>query len=539
MFSQRGSMHRPFLLASLIAALLAAGSLTLAVFRPALAAEVKECRTLPDADCLIEIGVSLRLGGKPGQANEVIASKLMSVRRFKEVREIVQHRTQVGADGRVGLGRRIARIQLLVLLEQGVDLEEAMRRVPNADAGILYLTALNLLGQDVDGGPGDQHVPSPAPQEGELVGRIATRIMEMREGQSNLGLAWNLSNAANLFAAVDDPDGARRAVAMLPAAGVSASLSEEAFRVGGAVELVATLDRLGILKPANMLVAAGAAQRPEDAQGLIARAFSVAAGQTPWPDFTTMYDAVRRSQGLGHTRQSLDLARRMAVLAVETRYPFEVFGNLDAARALLVAGADRSEVSASLDRAESLFPDNPSSIAAIGLVSGPMRWGGSGLEVEAKTQLASVSAGIGDLERAKRMLQGIDEPASWLGLDYPTLPRPAADELLAIAEQQLSPHDHAYVIGQFVRFASFLESPPANQEWALRRARDLFLTGEIEGRHAEAIFTAIILAGHREGDERLTADALARMAQWALDERDPRGLVSAGILFEVVGRSRE
>jgi hypothetical protein len=419
-------------------------------------------------------------------------------------------------------------------LGQGEDLRRIVRQTPGIGAGVLHLTALNLLGHDVDGFPDDASLRPPGPKERALVAEIAATIIKKTGGMRAEGAHIYLADAANLYAEIGDSVGVQRAVALLPWGDGSVMLSQLAFEVGGVNEIVADLDRLGLLKPTNLLAAAGAAHDPKQAKAFIERAYTIAAGREPWPDFRTVGRVVERSRTLGYADQALTLARKTAVLASVTRFPFEAFANLDAAQALLDAGARSDEVRTGLDRAERLFPSDPDTVVAFGLVGGPMSWERAGLQDEAMAKLAYLNARLGDMDGAKRALDRTKDPTQWHGLDDMSMPRPTIDTILDFAAQRLTADEHAYLVGQTVRMAAILERPATDHDWALRRARILFETGEIEGKHAEAIYTAIAVVAWQTGDEALKSAALARMARWALHARDPAGILAAGILFEAL-----
>lgn len=527
-------MCRPILLLAHSLVLVVLVGVAARGFEPAMAGEYSDCRDRPDADCLIDIGVALYLDSRLENADPKLVSSLISVGRIDEARAVSSVIKNARPVFRSLIEGAFTRLQLRRALAQGEDIRGIIRETPGISAGILHLTALNLLGHDVDGFPDDVSLHPPGPKERALVADIAAAIIEKTNGMRAEGAHTYLADAANLYAEIGDAVGVREAIARLTPGDGIVLLSQQAFELGGVEEIVANLDRLGLLKPTNLLAAAGAAHDPKQARLFIERAYTIAAGQEPWPDFKAIGRVVERSRTLGHADQALALARKMAVLASETRFPFEVFANLDAAHALLDTGAGSEEVRTGLDRAERLFPADPDTVVAFGLVSGPMRWEGAGLKDEAMARFAYLNARLGDLDRAKRALERIEDTAQWHGLDDAPMPRPSIDAILDFAAERLSADEHAYLVGQTVRMAAILERPATDRDWSLQRARLLFETGDIAGKHADQIYTAIAVVAWQTGDEALKSAALTRRARWALDARDSPAILAAGILFEAL-----
>jgi hypothetical protein len=461
------------------------------------------------------------------------------VGRIAEARAIISTMSNAQPVVRVGLARTVARYQLREALAKGDNLREIVQEDPDIDSGLLHLTALNLLGQNVDGVPIASSPNPPGPVELAVVADIAALIVEQSEGKPPEIAQGNLVNAANLFALVGDSAGVQRSIQRMPPGDGVFQVSEQAFEVGGVEIIMAHLDQLGPMSFVNLLNAASAARDPELAMALIERAYTLEQTKERWPDFGGMQRTVLRSRELGYGDLALHLARDMAALASETRFPFEAFANLDAAHALLDAGAGPDEVSEALDRAEGLMPTDPDTHVAIGMVSGVMAWEASGLKDEAMATLAYLRARLGEIALAKRALEQVDDPLNWHGLDDAYMPRPAIDAILDLAALHMDADNHAFLVGQTIRMASVLERPATDHEWARRQAKRLFETGEPKGEHANAINSAIAFVASQVGDEALKAAALDRMARRALDSRDPTAIIEAGVQFEVLGRARK
>lgn len=214
-----------------------------------------------------------------------------------------------------------------------------------------------------------------------------------------------------------------------------------------------------------------------------------------------------------------------------------VFDQINAADALLVGGADQSKVLARLDRAEALFPSDPHKIMAVGFNAGPISWNSFGLSDSARASIADIAAGVGDLERATRMVEAMEEPVEgWTSLALEDLPLHVRDEILAAATATLSEDEARYVVSEFALRAVQPDQDRAEATWALDLARTI-ADRAVEGSHGSTVPVAVALVANRAGDENLETAAVMSFARRALADRDASGLISAGHLLAENARS--
>lgn len=537
---RRGIIRHPALLILLVSVTLAAMIVVLAGETHPDADEVTACRNNVTSDCLIGTGVLLMSQSRSQRTNTRPGSQLSSLNRFEQAQALYHQfaldsgSTEEAAS--VTALRATSTHQLLSALSKGLDLDEALVRVPYAHAGNLWLAGLKLLGDDPYGLRPFHSGEQPPPRNSSLVAAMASRIVLWVEIGSPKSSAWELEYAAELRARLGDRAGVLEVLQLMQSNAQSLRLSENVFKVAGVDTVLAMLQRSEESYPHSLLAAAGAAARNEGTEALLSEAFDIFANRKIWPEFGLMERVVLRSADLGYLTHAQSLAERMAALADTTEYPFEVFAHIHTAKSLYLAGAEPMDVKARLDVAESLFPADPSKVVAVGLIGGPMQWENSGLAREARWQIASVAANIGDLDRARRMLDGLDEPVTaWLGIVAENLPVPCLSQLMVFAQEQLQPHDYAYVAGQFARRAATSDRSAQHHVWALEMTRELASSGQTKGERSVQIHTSLARVSCDSGDEALCRQLAASMADEAFIRRDGAALVHAGYLFAVYG----
>jgi len=535
-----GIIRRPVFLILLVSVTLAAMMVVLAEETDPYADEVTACRINVTSDCLIGTGVLLMSQYRSQRTDTRPGSQLSSLYRFEQAQALYhQFALDNGATeeaASVTAFRATSTHQLLSALDEGLDLDEALVRVPYAYAGNLWLAGLELLGDDPYGLRPFHSGEPPSSHSSSLVAAMASRIVLWVETGPPKSAAWELQFATELRARLGDQAGVLEVLQLMESNAQSKRLSEHVFKVAGVDTVLAMLQRSEGSYPHSLLAAAGAAVSKERAEALLSEAFDIFASRKIWPEFGLMERVVRRSADLGYLTHAQSLAERMAALADTTEYPFEVFAHIHTGKSLYFAGAEPIDVKARLDVAESLFPADPSKVVAVGLIGGPMRWENSGLARDARWQIASVAAYIGDLDRAKRMLDGLDEPVTaWLGFVTENLPVPSLSQLMVFAQEQLQPHEYAYVAGQFARSAATSDRSAQHHLWALELTREVASNGQTRGERSTQIHTALAHVSCDLGDEALCGQLLASMADDAFDRRDGASLVHVGYLFVVYG----
>lgn len=532
------TIRRPTLLALLVSILLAMIGGLFFWEKDSSADQIAACRSNVTADCLLDIGVLLMSQKQSQRIDTRPGTQLAALGRLEDAQALFLQqaldRGQTKEAASVTALRAISTHQLLAELNVGLDLEAALLEVPYAHVGNLWLAGLELLGEDPYGVRPFHSGEPPLPHSSSVVAAMASHIVLWVKTGSPKSSAWQLKYAAELRARLGDQAGVLEVLQQMEFNAQSAIFSEHVFRVAGVDAVLTMVQQSEGSYPHSLLVAAGAESDSERAEALLSKAFDIFANRKVWPDFGLMERAVRRGADLGYLTHARSLADRMAELADTTEYPFEVFAHIDTANALYFAGAEPTAVAARLDVAESLFPGDPSQVVAVGLIGGPMQWEKSGLAREARWQIASVAAYIGDIDRAKRMLDGLDEPVTaWLGFVAENLPVSSLSQLMVFAEQKLPPHDYAYVAGQFARFSATSERSTQHHEWALGLARDVATNGQIRGERSVQIYNALARVSFGAGDVALGRITLANMAEDALEKRDGAALINAGFLYGV------
>ena len=253
---------------------------------------------------------------------------------------------------------------------------------------------------------------------------------------------------------------------------------------------------------------------------------------TPRPDFPEMARVVATAITLGPPDNALALARRFASVARDRKDLFPAFSHLAAARLLADAGAPEDEVRAGLDLALGEFPDgNP--LLGIGAVSGAILWGPSGLEGQARAEAARLSARLGDLDAAIRLMDGIRNPQfAWADMLSPDIPTTSIDTLLQAATD-LSDEDLAYVQALTAQEMAMTDS--VQRAWATATTERL-LAGELfSGPRGPSILAILAQVGAALNRPDLQRRAIDRAGMQALGSGDFMALLDAGFALHELG----
>jgi len=492
------------------------------------------------ANCLLDTGVQLLNENYPEPIDTRPLSQLAAVGRVDEAENLFMklalERGETSQAATEIASKSVAVHRLVNAIQGGHDLDAALAQLPQAHASDLWLAGLILMGNDPYGTRPIRPDNPVRQKDAQIAAAMASLIVSWFETGSPKARAWQVAYAAELRARLEDREGVIEVLRIAEGRVRSPNYSRRVFEVAGAETVLELVSSSSLSYPNLLLTAAEAENDDEKARFYLEAAFDHHAERTPWPDFDLMKRVALRSAALGYAGLAQSLSKRMVTLADKTDTPFEAFAHIDAARALHFAGASVDEVVHRLSIAESLFPDDPSEVIANGLVSGPMAWQSSGLAREARLGIASVSASVGDIDRAKRMLTGIDEPVTaWLYLDTQGFSVLVLTALMDHAEETLHPHDYAYIAGQFARRASVKEQPKQHHSWALQRVRKIAETGETEGRYRYLIYNALAVVSFGAGEKELGQTVLERMALSALSERNAVQLVNAGYSYVTYG----
>ena len=242
-----------------------------------------------------------------------------------------------------------------------------------------------------------------------------------------------------------------------------------------------------------------------------------------------MERTVRRSADLGHIELALELARDLVLKAQTEPSAFPVFPHIEATRGLIAAQADETEIRQSLELAEGFFPQSDKEVVGIGVVSGPIVWGRSGLDAQARREIATLRALLGDLEEAIQLMDGIEDPVfAWSDILTSDIPIEHLNTLLDAANRALSIQEYSYVRAKLAAEMSRSDKTEAQASWAIWTATAILEAEQLTGDLAVIIYRSLVGVGNNVDDQNIKGLALTGMAQAALSSRDYGDLIKAG-----------
>ncbi len=427
------------------------------------------------------------------------------------------------------VNRRLASHRITAAIRNCIDLDTAIERTPDVDPGVLRISALDLLGRNpysVRSGP--RIIPDD--QVLGVVSDIAERIARMAQEEPERPPTSQLMYAAELQTALGNRTEVIQLLEALPQTNdPRINPSEDLIRLIGSQDALRLYGEAGGSRPNILLTVASAETDPSLATEYLERAFTEFSSEEPWPDFDWMERTVVRAARLGLHSLALKLARELGNQADTAPSAFPVFPHIKAARALMIASADESEVRDRLERAQSFFPPNNSETVGIGVVSGAIVWGSSGLDAQARREIANLRARMGESDAAIQIMDGIDDPVfAWNNMLTSDIPIETLDRLLDAASDALSSEEHAYIRAQHAQKMLFFGEAEEQRRWAQEEASALLQAEELDGDHAVLIYSTLTRIGARLGDQEIEATALERMAYAALSSREFSELITAG-----------
>lgn len=529
-------VSRTFRLALLIAATLA-GLYALATQLPALRAfdaSWNACKAAPSAECLADLAVQAGLADRAPPAYLREAAVLPKLGRFDQAQALADHmrKAQLASGSKAPEYDGLASHRIAAHVRGGMTAEQAVAQVPDANHGALWIAGLDLLGRNPYGLPKSETAVTEPATLAAVTG-LADSLVAMDAGLNPHERSTALEYAAELRALLGDVAGAKAAVALLPKdlpdpLPLSARLT---LAVGPDVALSVCPPNTAC-RPYAMRFAAAAAP-PEQARALLTEAFDLAAN-THYPEGFRLRDVVQDAVDLGQADLALTLARRLADVAATRPGIFPVINHLDAAHALLAAGADPAEVRAALARAKAELPGGAAdTIVGLDVVSGPIAWDGSGLGAEALRSMALIHAYLGEVDQALPLIEQAGDPVySWQEVLVADLPTATLDQLLAAASAALPPEDFAFRRAALARDVLLSGAPgAATRAWALALAQQALAAAPMQG--APALFTceALAVVADKTGDPALRDAALSHAARLALETGDLQSLLHAASLW--------
>lgn len=460
--------------------------------------------------------------GQIGHLAEAHALEL----RVQEASGLSPEAAKVAAD------RELASLRITAAIRAGKTVRQAFDQTPRADGGALWISALDLMGRRPYGMSPRPDSPPDATTR-LRVAEMAELISSLAQRENPRSATSHLVYAAQLQAMLKDSKAAAATLGHLPAEGrESMFIPDELLQVIGsevAVPLCGQVVECEIWMRIRLAVAAGDAASARDD---LERRFTTLADQEPWPDFRKMEEVVALAAQGGDRGEALVLARRLLKTAKTKPDVFPVFAFISAARALEVGGADAEEVRQSLDLAEAGFPQNPKAIVGVGFNSGPIQWSGFGLEAQARREIAGVRARLGDLDEAKVMMEGIEDPAfAWRDMLTPDIPVAFLDPLLKAAGEAMSAQDFSYVRACLAQ--NLVLTNPSDQQisWAKATATDILRTDFLASKRASITYQCLSRVGYFLKNGDLYRKAVERMGQSALASKDFVDLFRAAIVW--------
>lgn len=520
-----------YLLVATLAAVLV--FLALAPASRAESASIEKCKNETSAQCLTDLGVKLAMNARslPKGMREV--GMLAQLGRFEDALalelRIAKGKEQPPENIEATANRRLASHRIAAAIREGESLQVAIDKTPYVDPGILWISALDLLGRNPYGvSIGPEYTPDE--RYFGIVSDIANHIAKMAESEPERPRISHVVYAAELQAALRNRDDALHLLEALPRTeepGIN--FSDDLMRLVG-TQTALRLYRDAGGKRTNMLLTAASAESDLGrAADYLERAFSEFASEKPWADFSLMARTVEGAAVLGLEDLAIRLARELSDRAKTEPSAYPVFPHIDATRALMASGADEAEVRASLARAEGFFPRNENEVVGIGIASGAIVWGSSGLEAQARREIANLKARLGEVQAAIQIMDGIANPAfAWSDMLTSDIPLTHLQALLDAASDVLSEEEHAYVRALHAQELLFFDGSEGQRNWAQATATDLLQRERLDGNRSAVIYSILTRIGAKLGNQGIQRLALTKMAEAALVSRDFSDLIAAG-----------
>jgi hypothetical protein len=491
------------------------------------------CKKETSAQCLTGLGVELAMGARslPPYMREV--GMLAQMGRIEDASalelRILSGKDRPPKNVEAAVNGRLASHRITEAIRHGESLQTAMDATPALKPGALWISALDLLGRSPYGASATPKV-KPNDQTRSIVSNIADTIAILAENETERSRTSHLIYAAELQVALGNRDGAIQFLEALPRTENPLIFpTEDLVRLVGSQTVLRLYREAGGALPNILLTAAAAEPELALATEYLERAFSEFSSKDPWPDFSWMERTVNQAASLGLDELSLRLARELAIQTQTEPSAFPVFPHLNAARALMAAGASETEILETLVLAESFFPRDDSEIVGVGVVSGAIVWGGSGLDAQARREIANLRARLGDVGAAIQMMDGIDEPVfAWNDMLTSDIPLEHLEALLEAASDILSKEEHAYIRAQHAQELLFFGGTENQRSWALKTATDLLQGQQLNGDRAANIYSSLGRVGRKLNDPSIESLALINMAHVALNSRSFRDLIRAG-----------
>lgn len=520
---------------TLLVGLVAVGLLAIMFLHPdvrAREARYDRCAENLSSVCLADLAVEAGLSGAPPPAFSDGIRMLQLLGRDEAALALVERGLDLGKTPDIaGLGGAeafLAPVRIAQAIDQGMTPADAYAKTPGAR--YLHLThALHLL-REPPFGTGRHTDPLSARQR-EQTAQTAAFLETLAE---SLQPGWRnhaLEMAMELHLKLDDPASVRRLFDRIDWGsdwhGILTEAVVEIVGVDHALSKCGTRAdcRINLYRRAALVEGSSA-----EAERMLRLVFRAYGDQEPWPDFNEMEKVIGLALQRGDQPLALALAQELDRLTQARKYVFPSFPHIVAARVLLATNGKVEDVRAALDRAEAEMPGSGGAVIGLGHM-GPITWGG-GIGSQARWEQATLCAMLGEVDRAIRLLEGIDDPAyAWGEVLTLDLPPEVLDRLLAAAREDLRESELLRIRASMAGWVFRDTPPPAQKARAAAAAREVLRAVDIGDDLAVAICRQVAYVGEKAGDMELRRQALDCAAQAALRSRDASRLLEAASLW--------
>jgi hypothetical protein len=420
-------------------------------------------------------------------------------------------------DANSAADQRVASHRITAAIRAGATVQQAFDQTPQANGGALWISALDLMGRRPYGmSPRPKAAPDATTRL--RVAEMADLIASLAQAQNPRAATSQLVYAAEVQAILQDREAAIATLALLPSEGRDTmDLSDELLQVIGADVAVPLCDKMVDCQIMTRIRLAAAAGTAVSAKADLEQRFTTLTDRKPWPDFRRMEELVAFAANGGDLDEAHVLARRLLQTAKTKPDVFPVFAFINAARTLAIAGAGADEVRQSLDLAEAGFPQNPKTVVGVGFNAGPIQWGGFGLQAQARREIASVRARLGDVDAAKTLMAGIEDPVfAWRDMLTPDIPVAFLDPLLQAARVAMPAEDFTYVRACLARDIAFSGPSDPQAVWAKATAADILQETPLTGMRASITYHCLSAVGYTLQNDDMHYRAVKQMGQAAL-----------------------
>jgi hypothetical protein len=428
------------------------------------------------------------------------------------------------------VNRRLASHRISAAIRRGDSLQRAVGETPSTDPGVLFISARELLGRSPYG-MSTMHTASPEAQTLIVVADIAEMIAVMARDETGRARISHLVYAAELQATLGNRAKVVQLLEQIPhTEDPIISFSEDIVRLIGSETAIELYRNVGGNRP-NLLLTAASVE-PDELRAIeyLDQAYEAFSAEVPWPDFDWMERTIEHSAHLGNHEHALQLAQNLAQKAQTEPSAFPVFSHIRAARALMTAKAKDGEIRQTLVRAESAFPSAENELVGVGVVSGPIFWGRSGFDAQARREIANLRAQLGDVDISIRMMEGIESPVfAWNDMITADIPVEHLNTLLENAEAILTVAEYADVRTQILAQISRSNAPNDPIGRAVTAAEEVQGAEQLSFNSAFALYSLLARTDVEFDDRDIEKLALTKMAQAALDSRNSSELIQAGL----------